>query len=156
MEFKGKIKGKGVKVAIVISRFNSRVTDKLKDGAIDCLVRHEVDEKGIDIYWTPGSFELPMLLSKMVGKGGYDGYIVLGALIRGDTPHFDHLATEVTKGVANIALQANHPIAFGVITADTEEQALSRAGMKIGNKGWDAALSILEMIDLYKTLKSGN
>lgn len=152
MEFKGKIKGRGVKIAIIISRFNGRVTEKLKDGAIDCLVRHEVNEKDIDLYWTPGSFELPMLMKKVVDKGGYNGFIVLGALIRGDTPHFDYLASEVTKGIARIALQADKPIAFGVITADTEEQALSRAGMKVGNKGWDAAISALEMIDLYKTM----
>ncbi len=153
MEYKGKIKGKGVKIAIVISRFNSIVTEKLKEGAIDCLVRHEVSEKDIDSYWTPGSFELPMLMKKVVDKGGYDGYIVLGALIRGDTPHFDYLATGVTKEIAKLALQADNPVAFGVITADTEEQALSRAGMKVGNKGWDAAISVLEMIDLYKTIK---
>mgnify|MGYP001102587181 CR=1 FL=1 len=156
MEFKGKIKGKGLKVAIVISRFNSRVTEKLKDGAIDCLVRHEVNEKDIDIYWVPGSFESPMLLRKVVDRGGYDGYIVLGALIRGDTPHFDHLAAETIKGIAKISLEADEPVIFGVITADTEEQALSRAGMKVGNRGWDAAINSLEMINLYKTLKSGH
>jgi len=154
MEFKGKIKGRGLKVAIVISRFNSMVTEKLKDGAIDCLVRHEVNEKDIDIYWVPGSFESPMLLKKVVDRGGYDGYIVLGALIRGDTPHFDHLAAETIKGIAKISLEADEPVIFGVITADTEEQALSRAGMKVGNRGWDAAINSLEMINLYKTLKS--
>jgi 6,7-dimethyl-8-ribityllumazine synthase len=156
MEFKGKIKGKGLKVAIVISRFNSRVTEKLKDGAIDCLVRHEVNEKDIDIYWIPGSFESPMLLKKVVDRGGYDGYIVLGALIRGDTPHFDYLAAETIKGIAKISLEADEPVIFGVITADTEEQALSRAGLKVGNRGWDAAINSLEMINLYKTLKSGH
>jgi 6,7-dimethyl-8-ribityllumazine synthase len=153
MEYKGKIKGKGLKIAIIISRFNSRVTEKLKDGAIDCLERHEVNEKDVDLYWTPGSFELPMLTDKVINKGGYDGYIVLGALIRGDTPHFEYLASEVTKGIAKISIKSDKPVSFGVITSDTEEQALSRAGMKVGNKGWDAALSILEMIDLYKTLK---
>jgi 6,7-dimethyl-8-ribityllumazine synthase len=153
MEYKGKIKGKGLKIAIIISRFNSRVTEKLKDGAIDCLERHEVNEKDVDLYWTPGSFELPMLTNRVINKGGYDGYIVLGALIRGDTPHFEYLASEVTKGIAKIGIKSDKPVAFGIITSDTEEQALSRAGMKVGNKGWDAALSILEMIDLYKTLK---
>lgn len=156
MEFKGKIKGKGLKVAIVVSRFNNRVTEKLKDGAIDCLVRHEVNEKDIDIYWIPGSFESPMLLKKVVDRGGYDGYIVLGALIRGDTPHFDYLAAETIKGIAKISLEADEPVIFGVITADTEEQALSRAGLKVGNRGWDAAINSLEMINLYKTLKSGH
>jgi 6,7-dimethyl-8-ribityllumazine synthase len=153
MEYKGKIKGKGLKIAIIISRFNSRVTEKLKDGAIDCLERHEVNEKDVDLYWTPGSFELPMLTNRVINRGGYDGYIVLGALIRGDTPHFEYLASEVTKGIAKIGIKSDKPVAFGIITSDTEEQALSRAGMKVGNKGWDAALSILEMIDLYKTLK---
>lgn len=153
MEYKGKIKGKGLKIAIIVSRFNSRVTEKLKDGAIDCLERHEVNEKDVDLYWTPGSFELPMLTNRVINRGGYDGYIVIGALIRGDTPHFEYLASEVTKGIAKIGIKSDKPVAFGIITSDTEEQALSRAGMKVGNKGWDAALSILEMIDLYKTLK---
>ncbi len=153
MEYKGKIKGKGLKIAIIVSRFNSRVTEKLKDGAIDCLERHEVNGKDVDLYWTPGSFELPMLTNRVINRGGYDGYIVLGALIRGDTPHFEYLASEVTKGIAKIGIKSDKPVAFGIITSDTEEQALSRAGMKVGNKGWDAALSILEMIDLYKTLK---
>ena len=153
MEYKGLIKGKGIKIAIVVTRFNSRVTGLLKEGAMDCLRRHEVKEEDIDIYWVPGSFELPMLLSKIVNINKYDGFLVLGALIRGETPHFDHLATETTKGIAKIALEMKKPIGYGVITADTEEQALSRAGMKVGNKGWDAALTTLEMINLYKEIK---
>jgi len=153
MEYRGLIKGKGIKVAIVISRFNSRVTGILREGAIDCLKRHEVDEKDIDMYWVPGSFELPMLLSRIVNIKKYDGFLVLGALIRGDTPHFELLASETTKGIAKISLQTTKPIGYGVITADTEEQALSRAGLKVGNKGWDTALSILEMINLYKDIR---
>ncbi len=153
MEHKGLVKGKGVKIAIVISRFNSRVTNVLKEGAIDCLERHEVKEQDIDVYWVPGSFELSMLLSKIVNIKKYDGFLVLGALIRGDTPHFDLLASETTKGIAKISMQTVKPVGFGVVTADTEEQALSRAGMKVGNKGWDAALSILEMINLYENLE---
>ena len=153
MEHKGLVKGKGVKIAIVISRFNSRVTNVLKEGAIDCLERHEVVEQDIDVYWVPGSFELPMLLSKVVNIKKYDGFLVLGALIRGDTPHFDLLASETTKGIAKISMQTDKPVGFGVVTADTEEQALSRAGMKVGNKGWDAALSVLEMINLYAKLE---
>jgi len=153
MEHKGLVKGKGVKIAIVISRFNSRVTNILKEGAIDCLERHEVKEQDIDVYWVPGSFELSMLLSKIVNIKKYDGFLVLGALIRGDTPHFDLLASETTKGIAKISMQTVKPVGFGVVTADTEEQALSRAGMKVGNKGWDAALSILEMINLYENLE---
>mgnify|MGYP001043213215 CR=1 FL=1 len=154
MEYKGLIKGKGLRIAIVISRFNGRITDKLKEGALDCLLRHEVEKEDIDIYWTPGAFELPMLLKKIIDRKNYNGFIVLGALIRGDTPHFDFLASETTKGIAKISIESNKPIAFGVITSDTEEQALSRSGMKIGNKGWDAAMSVLEMVDLYKNLKS--
>jgi len=153
MEHKGLVKGKGVKIAIVISRFNSRVTNILKEGAIDCLERHEVKEQDIDVYWVPGSFELSMLLSKVVNIKKYDGFLVLGALIRGDTPHFDLLASETTKGIAKISMQTDKPVGFGVVTADTEEQALSRAGMKVGNKGWDAALSVLEMINLYENLE---
>jgi 6,7-dimethyl-8-ribityllumazine synthase len=153
MEYKGLIKGKGIKIAIIVPRFNSRITGILKEGALDCLRRHEVKEEDIDIYWVPGSFELPMLLSKIVNIKKYDGFLALGALIRGDTPHFDHLAAEMIKGIAKISLQIKKPIGYGVITADTEEQALSRAGMKVGNKGWDAALTTLEMINLYKKIE---
>lgn len=152
MEYKGLIKGKGIKMAIIVPRFNSRVTNLLKEGAMDCLKQHEVTEKNIDIYWVPGAFELPMLLSKIVKFKKYDGFLVLGALIRGDTPHFDHLATETTKGIAKISLEISKPVGYGVITADTEEQALSRAGMKVGNKGWDSALTTLEMINLYREI----
>ncbi|MCK4422297.1 6,7-dimethyl-8-ribityllumazine synthase [candidate division WOR-3 bacterium] len=155
MEYKGKISGRGMRVAIVISRFNAKVTEMLKGGAIDCLLRHEVKNEDIDVYWTPGSFELPMVLKNVVNNREYDGYIVLGALIRGDTPHFDYIAGETTKGIAKISLESAEPVAFGVITADTEEQALSRAGLKQGNKGWDSAIAILEMIDLYKKIKGG-
>ncbi len=153
MEYKGLIKGKEVKIAIIVARFNSRVTGILKEGAIDCFKRHEVKEEDIDIYWVPGSFELPMLLSRIVKIKKYDGFLVLGALIRGDTPHFELLASETTKGLSRIAQQITKPVGYGVITADTEEQALSRAGMKVGNKGWDAALTILEMINLYKEIE---
>jgi 6,7-dimethyl-8-ribityllumazine synthase len=153
MEYRGLIKGKGIKVAIIMSRFNSRVTGILKEGAIDCLKRHEVKEEDIDIYWVPGSFELPMFLSRIVNIKKYDGFLVLGALIRGDTPHFELLASETTKGIAKISLQTTKPIGYGVITADTEEQALSRSGLKVGNKGWDAALTTLEMINLYKDIE---
>lgn len=153
MEYKGNIKGKGLKIAIIVSRFNNRISDRLKEGAIDCLTRHETEMDDIDIYWTPGSFELPMLTRKVINEGRYDGCIVIGALIRGDTPHFDYLAAETTKGIAKLSLDSELPITYGVITADTEEQALSRAGMKVGNKGWDAAISLLEMIDLYKRIE---
>lgn len=152
MEYKGKLKGKNKKFAIVLSRFNGKVTEKLKSGAIDCLKRHEVKDEDIDIYWTPGSFEIPMALVKIINRGGYDGYIALGALIRGDTPHFDYIASETTKGISRLSLDSDVPVAYGIITADTEEQAMSRAGMKMGNRGWDAAMSVLEMADLYREI----
>jgi 6,7-dimethyl-8-ribityllumazine synthase len=153
MEHKGLVKGKGLKIAVVISRFNSRVTNILKEGAMDCLLRHEVKEQDIDIFWVPGSFELSMLLSRIVKIKKYDGFLILGALIRGETPHFDLLASETTKGISKISMQTDKPVGFGVVTADTEEQALSRAGMKVGNKGWDAAIGMLEMINLYENIK---
>lgn len=154
MEYKGKIIGREKKVAIIASRFNSKVTDRLKDGAIDCLLRHEMKEKNIDIFWVPGSFEVPMVLRRVMEKEKYDGYIAIAALIRGDTPHFDYIASETTKGIAKISLESDKPVAFGVVTADTEEQALSRAGLKRGNRGREAAVSVLEMIDLYSMVKS--
>jgi 6,7-dimethyl-8-ribityllumazine synthase len=153
MEYKGLVKGKGLKIAIVISRFNSRVTSILKEGAMDCLLRHEVKEQDIDIFWVPGSFELSMLLSRIANVKKYDGFLILGALIRGETPHFDLLASETTKGISKISMQIDKPVGFGVVTSDTEEQALSRAGMKVGNKGWDAAIGMLEMINLYENLE---
>jgi 6,7-dimethyl-8-ribityllumazine synthase len=153
MEYKGLIKGKGIKIAVIVPRFNSRITGILKEGAMDCLTRHEVREEDIDVYWVPGSFELPMLLSKLAVSKKYDGFVVLGALIRGETPHFDYLAAETTKGIAKVSMQMGKPVGYGVVTADTEEQALSRAGMKAGNKGWDAALITLEMTNLYKSVE---
>lgn len=149
MEYQGTLIGKGKKIGIVVSRFNSLVTTHLLDGAKDCLKRHGVDD--VDIYWTPGSFEIPIVLKKIVDK--YDGLIAISAVIRGDTPHFDYVANEISKGIARISLDSGKPISFGVITADTEEQALTRAGLKHGNKGWDAAMSVLEMINLLEKIK---
>uniref|UniRef100_A0A7C4UCG8 6,7-dimethyl-8-ribityllumazine synthase n=1 Tax=candidate division WOR-3 bacterium TaxID=2052148 RepID=A0A7C4UCG8_UNCW3 len=149
MEYQGRLIGKGKKIGIVVSRFNSLVTKHLLDGAIDCLKRHGVED--YDIYWTPGSFEIPIVLKKIVKK--YDGLIALSAVIRGDTPHFDFVANEISKGIARISLDSGVPISFGVITADTEEQALTRAGLKHGNKGWDAAMSVIEMINLMEEIK---
>ncbi len=150
MEYYGKLIGKKKKIGIVVSRFNSLVTTHLLEGAKDCLLRHGVED--IDIFWTPGSFEIPLVLKKIVNK--YDGIIALSAVIRGDTPHFDFVATELSKGIAKISIETGKPISFGVITADTEEQALTRAGLKHGNKGWDAALSVLEMINLIEEIGS--
>lgn len=149
---KGGLHAKGLKVAILLSRFNSLLTEKLLDGAIDCLSRHGCEDKGYDVYWVPGSFELPYLAGKLLEKGGYDAIICLGAVIRGQTPHFDYIAAEVSKGIANLSLKSGVPVIYGLITADTLEQAIERAGTKAGNKGWDAALSAIEMTNLYKSL----
>jgi len=155
MEYKGSLTGKGKRVAVVVSRFNSLVTEKLLEGALDCLIRHGVDEKRIDIVRVPGSFELPFVVKRVAEKGRYDGIVALSAVIRGDTPHFDYVATEVSKGIARLTLDLNIPIGFGVITADTEEQAIARAGMKQGNKGWDAAMSVLEVMNLLDDMGKG-
>ena len=150
---KGDLIAKGLKFGIVISRFNEFISSKLLDGAEDALLRHGVDEKDITLFWVPGSFEIPPVASRLARSGKYDGIICLGTVIRGDTPHFDHISNGVAKGVAHVALKENTPCIFGVITADTLEQAIERAGTKSGNKGRDAALSAIEMANLYKKAK---
>ena len=144
----GKLKGEGLAVAIVVSRFNSRVTERLLDGALDGLRRTGVDEGNIEIWKTPGSFELPLVASKLASSKKYNAVICLGAVIRGDTPHFDFVASEVAKGIAQASLQSGVPVVFGVVTADTLEQAMERAGGKMGNRGFDAALSAVELANL--------
>jgi 6,7-dimethyl-8-ribityllumazine synthase len=124
----------------------------LLEGALDCLIRHDVQEDDIDVLWTPGSFEIPVTAKKLASSGKYDAIICLGCLIRGDTPHFDFLSAEVTKGVAQVALEYSLPVAFGILTADTLEQAIERSGAKQGNKGFQAALSALEMANLFKEM----
>jgi 6,7-dimethyl-8-ribityllumazine synthase len=150
-EIKGNFQGKGKKIAIVISRFNEMVGNNLLKGCIDTLEKGGVKNEDITVIWTPGSFEIPQVLIKLDPKH-YDAVITLGAIIRGDTPHFDYIAAEVSKGVAGIALEKKMPIVFGVITADTIEQAIERAGTKQGNKGRDAALTAIEMINIYNQL----
>jgi 6,7-dimethyl-8-ribityllumazine synthase len=150
--FQGKIIGKDRKFGIVISRFNEFISSKLLEGALDCFQRHEVNEENIDIAWVPGSFEIPITALRMAASKKYDAVICLGAVIRGATPHFEYIAAEVTKGIAHINLQTGIPTVYGVITADTLEQAIERAGTKAGNKGWDAAMSAMEMADLLKNL----
>lgn len=150
--FHGKIIGKDRKFGIVISRFNEFISSKLLEGALDCFQRHEVNEENIDIAWVPGSFEIPLAALKMAERKKYDAVVCLGAVIRGATPHFEYIAAEVTKGIAHINLQTGTPTIYGVITADTLEQAIERAGTKAGNKGWDAAMSAMEMADLLKIL----
>ncbi len=150
--FQGKIVGKDRKFGIVISRFNEFISSKLLEGTLDCLQRHEVADENIDIAWVPGSFEIPLTALKMAQSNKYDAVICLGAVIRGATPHFEYIAAEVTKGIAQVNLQTGVPTIYGMITADTLEQAIERAGTKSGNKGWDAAMSAMEMVDLLKIM----
>ena len=145
----GMLTAKGRSFGIVVSRFNEIISKQLLEGALDCLRRHHANEDKIDIAWVPGSFEIPLAAQKMAVSKKYDAVICLGAVIRGATPHFQHIASEVTKGIAQVGLSTGIPVIYGVITPDTLEQALERAGTKAGNKGWDAALSAIEMSDLF-------
>jgi len=148
----GKLIAREYRFAIVVSRFNEFISGHLLSGAIDCLKRHEAMEDAIEIIWVPGSFEIPLVASKAARSKKYDAVICLGAVIRGSTPHFDYIASEVTKGVASVGLDTGIPVIFGVITSDTLEQAIERAGSKAGNKGWQAAASAIEMADLNSQL----
>ncbi len=148
----GKLDASGLKVAIVVSRFNEFITNKLLGGAIDCLKRNKAKEDDITVVWVPGSFEIPSVVQKTAQSKKYDAVISLGAVIRGATPHFDYISAEVTKGVAQISLNSNIPIVYGVLTTDTIEQAIERAGTKSGNKGFDAAMSAIEMCNIYKQI----
>ncbi len=148
--FEGNFDGKGLKIAIVASRFNEFITKELIGGAEDTLLRHNVNTDDIDLYRVPGAFEIPSVCNKIAKSGKYDAVITLGAVIRGSTPHFDYVAAEVSKGVAAVSMQYDIPVIFGVLTTDTIEQAVERAGTKAGNKGSDAAMAALEMINLYK------
>jgi len=148
----GDLLGQGKKFAIVISRFNEFITSRLLSGAQDCFERHGVAAKDVDVVWVPGSFEIPLIAQKMAETKKYNAVICLGAVIRGGTPHFDYIAAEVSKGVAQVAMASGVPTIFGVITADTIEQAVERAGTKAGNKGADAAASAIEMANLFGKL----
>lgn len=144
----GFLSGENKKFAIIVSRFNELISNKLLEGALDCLKRHETSESNITIIWVPGSFEIPLVAKRTVASKKYDAVICLGAVIRGATPHFDYVANEVSKGIAQVNLESGMPVIFGIITSDTIEQAIERAGTKAGNRGWDAALTALEMADL--------
>jgi len=150
--FEGELNAQGLKFGIVVSRFNDFITSKLLDGSIDALVRHGANKADIDVIKVPGSFEIPLAAKILASKGIYNAIICLGAVIRGATPHFDYVAAEVSKGIASVSLEMNVPVAFGVVTTDTIEQAIERAGTKSGNKGWDAALTAIEMARLINTL----
>ncbi len=149
----GKLNARGKKFAIVVARFNDFISTRLLEGALDCLKRHHCDENDIEITWVPGSFEIPLTAKLLAQKGDFDAIICLGAVIRGETPHFDYVSAEVSKGIANVGLQTEKPVIFGIITADTVEQAIDRAGTKAGNKGWAAALTAIEMADLVSNIK---
>jgi 6,7-dimethyl-8-ribityllumazine synthase len=148
----GKIVAKGMKFGIVASRFNDFICGRLIEGSIDALLRAGADEKDITIYKVPGSFELPLTAKKIAKSGKYDAIICLGAIIRGATPHFEYISAEVSKGIAMVGLETEVPVAFGVLTTDTIEQAIERAGTKAGNKGADAAMTAIEMVDLFKKI----
>jgi len=148
----GELQAKGLKFGIIVSRFNDFITSRLLDGAKDALLRHGADDKDITVAKVPGAFEIPMAAKKMASKGMYHAVICLGTVIRGATPHFEYVAAEVSKGIASASMETGIPIAFGIITSDTIEQAIERAGTKSGNKGWDAAMTAIEMAQVMKKL----
>lgn len=149
----GNLIAQGLKIGIAAARFNEFIVSKLVGGAEDGLLRHGVKENDIDIAWTPGAFELPLIAKKMAGSGKYDAVICLGAVIRGATSHYDYVCAEVSKGIANVSLASEIPVIFGVLTTDTIEQAIERAGTKAGNKGFDAAVTAIEMANLINDIK---
>ena len=150
--FEGMLLGKGLKFGVVISRFNEFLTKKLLEGAQDALIRHGVNGADIDVAWVPGAFEMPLVAKKMAQSKKYNAVICLGAVVRGGTPHFDYIATEVTKGIAQVGLETGLPVIYGVITADTLEQAIERAGTKMGNVGFAAAENAIEVANLLKSI----
>ncbi|WP_438432292.1 6,7-dimethyl-8-ribityllumazine synthase [Gorillibacterium sp. sgz500922] len=152
--FEGKLISENSKYAIVAGRFNEFIVGKLVSGAQDALKRHGAQEEDVDLAWVPGAFEIPLVAKKLAESGKYDAVITLGAVIRGSTPHFDYVANEVSKGVAAVGLAAGIPVVFGVLTTDTIEQAIERAGTKAGNKGWEAAATAIEMVNLLKQIQA--
>ena len=150
--FEGMLLGKGLRFGVVVSRFNEFITQKLLEGAQDALLRHGVNEADIEVAWVPGSFEIPVIAKKLAQSKKYDAVICLGTVVRGGTPHFDYIATEVTKGIAQVGLETGLPVVYGIITADTLEQAIERAGTKMGNVGFEAARNAIEMANLLKSI----
>jgi 6,7-dimethyl-8-ribityllumazine synthase len=151
--YEGKLTARGLKLSIVASRFNHTLVERLVEGAIDCFLRHEGEEENLTLVRVPGSWEIPLAVKELLIREDIEGVVALGVLIRGATPHFEYIANEVSKGLAMLSLEHRKPVSFGVITADTLEQAIERAGTKHGNKGWDAMLSTIEMVNLFKTLR---
>lgn len=154
MNFEGKLIGKYLKVAIVVSRFNDFITGRLLEGAKDTLIRHDVNEDNIDVAFVPGAFEIPLVAKKLASSGNYDAVITLGCVIRGATSHYDYVCNEVAKGVSKVNDQTNVPVIFGILTTESIEQAVERAGTKAGNKGAEAAVSAIEMANLLKSIKA--
>ncbi|WP_416149651.1 6,7-dimethyl-8-ribityllumazine synthase [Salipaludibacillus sp. HK11] len=152
--FEGNLIGTGLKVGIVVGRFNDFITSKLLGGAEDAFKRHGISESDVDVAWVPGAYEIPFIAKRMADSGKYDAIVTLGTVIRGSTPHFDYVCSEVSKGVASVSLSSGVPVIFGVVTTDTIEQAIERAGTKAGNKGWDAATAAIEMANLSKTFSN--
>jgi 6,7-dimethyl-8-ribityllumazine synthase len=150
--FEGTLVGEGLKFAVVVSRFNEFITNKLLSGAIDGLVRHGVEAADVDVAWTPGTFEMPLVARRLADSGKYDAVCCVGAVIRGGTPHFDYVAGQVARGISTASWESGVPVVFGVVTTDTIEQAIERAGTKAGNKGFDAAVTAIEMAQLMRTL----
>jgi len=151
--YEGKLTARGLKIGIVASRFNHTLVERLVEGAIDCFLRHEGEEENLTLVRVPGSWEIPMAVKELLVKEDIEGVVALGVLIRGATPHFEYIANEVAKGLAMLSLEHRKPVSFGIITADTLEQAIERAGTKHGNKGWDAMLSTIEMVNLFRTFR---
>jgi len=151
--YKGKIRGEGLKFGVVVSRQNELITKRLLEGALDALLRHGTKEEDIEVVWVPGGFEIPAVASKMIEKKKFDAIICLGAVLRGDTSHYELIAGQVARGIATLGIKSDVPVIFGVVTTETLEQAIERAGTKAGNRGWDAAISAMEMANLYSELK---
>lgn len=152
--YEGNLVSRGIRVGIIVARFNEFIGSKLLSGAMDGLLRHEVKEADIEIAWVPGAFEIPLIASKMAKSGKYDAVICLGAVIRGATTHYDYVCSEVSKGIANVSLNADIPIMFGILTTENIEQAIERAGTKAGNKGYDCAVSAIEMVNLIRNIEA--
>ena len=151
--YEGKMTSKDMRIGIVVARFNEFITSKLLGGAIDALTRHDVSEDSIDVAWVPGAFEIPLIAQKMAKSGKYDAVIALGAVIRGSTTHYDYVCSEVSKGIANVSMNSDIPVMFGVVTTENIEQAIERAGTKAGNKGSDCALGAIEMVNLIREIE---
>lgn len=154
--YEGKLVSQDIKIGIVAARFNEFITSKLLGGAVDALVRHEVKEDNIEVAWVPGAFEIPLIASKMANSKKYDAIICLGAVIRGSTTHYDYVCSEVSKGIANVSLNSDIPVMFGVLTTENIEQAIERAGTKAGNKGFDCAVGAIEMVNLIREIEAND